>query len=586
MSAFERVRRLTVRLGVGVSPSTGLREGMQWLLFARLGILFAILTIIILGQVFRRETLTGGPLVLGYGLLALSFAFNLGGSLLLGRDTVPWWLAVTHVLFDAAMISIWIAFSGSKDSLFALLYLIQILFVAIILYQRGAWLAAIVACLLFGVVMLVKPLPNAFVTWSAYSALFLTLGFVGGYLSEELLRTTESLQEKSRNMEKLQALQARILSDLPSGLLTVDSHMRIGFVNPAAEHILGHKASQYVGKSLGECIPGLLPFFSQIESRVIPDAEEEDGAREGTLSATGSEKHRTIFLQKTKTQRLQQVVEIGSGRNVKILRGDVAMLDEAAGLGGLLNLEATGGKVLLFQDVTKLVHLEDKLKQSEKLAAVGQLAAGIAHEIRNPLAGMSASIEMLKSSLPASLDNAENHRLMDIAIREIDRLNGLITEFLDFVKPEKLKLDTVDLPVLLGEVVLQIKESGDFRERIRISEKYGASTAALAHRQKLKQVILNLLVNAAQAMTKGGEIEVGCARVNDQRVKFWVTDQGHGMDEEVLSHLYEPFFTTKDKGTGLGLATAHKIVEAHHGEIRVTSEVNSGTRFEIWLPAA
>jgi two-component system, NtrC family, sensor histidine kinase PilS len=289
------------------------------------------------------------------------------------------------------------------------------------------------------------------------------------------------------------------------------------------------------------------------------------------------------------TARLQQTVAIGKGGKTRLLRGDVASLEAEAGVSPLL-LGSTGNgpegaRVLLFQDVTKLLHLEEKLKQNEKLAAVGQLAAGIAHEIRNPLASMSASIEMLKDSFPEASVKGENRRLMEIAIREIDRLNLLITEFLDFVKPEKLKLVDVDLPGLLGDVVLAVRGSKDAKDRVTFHEEFTAS-AARGSAEKLKQVVYNLVVNAVQAMGKGGEVRVGCASVNAQRVKFWVQDQGHGMSEDVLAHLYEPFFTTKDKGTGLGLATAYKIIEAHHGEIRVTSKPGAGTRFEIWLPSA
>lgn len=269
-----------------------------------------------------------------------------------------------------------------------------------------------------------------------------------------------------------------------------------------------------------------------------------------------------------------------------------------AGVGNLLHGEATEGRVLLFQDVTKLWHLEEKVKQNEKLAAVGQLAAGIAHEIRNPLAGMSASIEMLRSSLPREVVRGEDQKLMDIALREIDRLNQLISEFLDYVKPQKLKTESVDLARHIGDILMSIRQPAKpgkiqslkggitVRSDIELKEKFVGQPMALANPEKLKQVIWNLVINAIQAMDKKGAIEVGCDRLAEGRVRFWVQDQGQGMDERTLSHLYEPFFTTKEKGTGLGLATAYKLVEAMHGEIRVESTVGRGTRFEVVLPSA
>lgn len=560
-------------------------------MLARLGILYVVLSMIVLQQVFRRESLGSPQLMLGYALLATSFSFNLLFSTIIGKLPQRWWIAAVHILFDALITSAWIFQSGGRDSLFALLYLIQILIVSLILYQKGAWFTAISACVSFAIVMLLRPQPNALVTWGIYSGMFLTLGIIGGYLSEELFRTNESLKEKSRSMEKLMALHERILADIPTGLLSIDNGMRINFINPAGEHILGRVAADIVGKNLLEVEAGLLPFFSQIEAEDVAAEPGEAGevvGMETALSATGSESHRSFFVHGRSdhgSTRLQQRVEIGRGIQQRILRGDVAELDADAGVSGLLDEQAKGGRVLLFQDVTKLVHLEEKLKQNEKLAAVGQLAAGIAHEIRNPLASMSASIEMLKGSLVADNLYQENQKLMDIAIREIDRLNRLVTEFLDFVKPEKFRFESVDLPHLLSELVLAARGSKEFKEKIRLNENYQPAVA-LASSEKLKQVIWNLVVNAVQATKNSGAIEVGCASVNDQRVKFWVQDEGQGMSEEVMGHLYEPFFTTKDKGTGLGLATAYKIIEAHHGEIRVTSTVGVGTRFEIVLQSA
>jgi len=560
-------------------------------MLARLGMLYLALSILVVQQLFRREAVLGPSLLTGYGLLSISFAFNLFSSFFLERLPQRPWMAGLHIFFDAALTSSWIYFTGGRESLFALWYLVQILSVSLIFYQKGAWFAALVSCLCFGMVNLLHPEPVGWVTWGAYSLLFLTLGLVGGYLSEELLRTHATLRERDRSIEKLTELQSRIIAHMPTGLLTVDREMRINFLNPTAAQILNVDALATVGKKLGDVEPGLLPFFTQIDSQDVPTDSDEPIPKEGenAVSATGSQHHRSYFVHARSQAghaRLQQRVEVGRGHHLRILRGDVAELDANAGLGGLLGKQATGGQILLFQDVTKLLHLEEKVKQNEKLAAVGQLAAGIAHEIRNPLASMSASIEMLKGSLPAIPGQDENQRLMEIAIREIDRLNRLITEFLDFVKPEKFRFEKVDLAALLGELVLSAKNLKDRSTGIIIHEHYQPATFALANSEKLKQVMWNLVVNAMQAMPGPGKIEIGCGIVSDQRVKFWVEDEGQGMEDEVLAHLYEPFFTTKDKGTGLGLATAYKIVEAHHGEIRVTSAVKVGTRFEVVLQSA
>ncbi len=583
------LQRWKLELGLDLPPSSGTREALQYLMMARLAVLYLVLAGVVLHQVFRGQAVPERPLYFGYTLLALSFAFNLLQSIWLNRLPMHWGLAVVNIAFDSVVISDWILLSDGQGTLFALLYLVQILFAALTFYKRGAVLGAAIACAGFGLVCWLRPPQEGWLIWGIYSALFITLGVIGGYLSEELLRTTESLREESRKIEKLQQFYEQVISNLPTGLLTVDGLMRINFVNPAGENILGRRRIEIVGKPLAEIEPGLLPFFSQIEAEDIADDENEPARDETTaLSRTRSEFHTSHFVHPRKNEktRLQQTVEVGKGAKAKLLRGDVAELDVDAPLGRLMrSADQRGAKVLLFQDVTKLLHLEDKLKQNEKLAAVGKLAAGIAHEIRNPLASMSGSIQLLRTSM-SSTSEAENQKLMDIAVREIDRLNNLISEFLDFVKPARPKIEEVSLNKLCSDLVSQLRNSKEFKPGVELVETFEGQVVASANAEKLKQVMWNLLVNALQAMDKPGRIEVGCASAAGNRVRLWVEDQGQGMSEEVLAHLYEPFFTTKDRGTGLGLATSYKIVEALHGEIRVKSKPQAGTRFEIFLQSA
>lgn len=581
------LQRWKLELGLDLPPSTGTREALQYLMMARLAVLYVVLGGVVLQQVFRGGGAPEGPLFFGYGLLAFSFAFNLIQAVFLHRLPAHGALAVVNIAFDSIVISDWIWLSGGEGTLFALLYLVQILFAALTFYRRGAALGAAIACAGFGIVCWARPPQEGLLIWGIYSALFVTLGVVGGYLSEELLRTTESLREESRKIEKLQEFYEKVVANLPTGLLTVDGAMRVNFLNPAGEHILGHRLTDIVGRPLVDVEPDLMPFFAKLEAEDLAEDDEEAVSNEDTVSRLRSEFHTTHFVHPRSNEktRLQQTVEVGQGSRVRLIRGDVAELDVDAPLGRLMDSRGQqGAKVLLFQDVTKLLHLEDKLKQNEKLAAVGQLAAGIAHEIRNPLASMSGSIQLLKTKLGPV--DAENRKLMDIAVREIDRLNNLISEFLDFVKPERPRIEGVSLPKLCGDLVMQLRNSKEFRQGVELVEAYDPKATASANSEKLKQVLWNLLVNALQAMDKPGRIEVGCGPAGGHRVKLWVEDQGQGMSEDVLAHLYEPFFTTKERGTGLGLATAYKIIEALHGEIRVKSKPQSGTRFEIYLQSA
>jgi len=583
------VNRIKREVGLTVSTQFGMSDAFKWMLLARICVLFGILFVILTKNVFSRASTDGFNLQPGLCLISLSFFVTLVQSCVVDRILVSWWWIGFQIGFDSALTGFWISLGQNSESVFPLLYLIQILIVSLTFYQRGAWLSSCFAVLSLGLVTLYKfsSEPGSLFLWGTYSGIFVLLGVVGGFLSEELRRTAENLREKMVEVEKLTAFQERIISEIPTGLLTVDHEMKLNFINPAAEHILGVLARNVIGKPLEQVSKELLPFFTQIEAQEIVEDEEVKDSRETSISATGSEFHRSLFL-RTKSEtggqaRLQQIVELGNGNSKRMLRGDVADIDVELGGGPFLQTQAKGGRVLLFQDVTKIVHLEDKLKQNEKLAAVGQLAAGIAHEIRNPLASMSASIEMLKSA--QEWTEPENKKLMEITLKEIDRLNGLISEFLDFVKPEKFNLKETELELLLQDIVTVAGGMKDIKEIAEVKTQF-KPCKVLGNGEKLRQVAWNLLLNAAQAMNQKGVIEIGCEPMSSQRVKWWVSDTGQGMSEEVLAHIYEPFFTTKPKGTGLGLPTAYKIIEAHHGEIKVTSVQGKGTCFEIFLPRA
>ncbi len=559
------------------SPVAGSRERLQWFLFIRLSVLFAALS-----SVALMNAITSWPVpatISAYGILSISFLFTLLTSL--GLHLLPAGFVVQgmQIAFDAVLTGVWLRWMGTEGGAASLFFIVQILAAAMTFQKRGAWSATVASMASYALVT------GSSVGWlsiGTYWVLFWVIGATGGYLAEELARTTEKLLFKQETIEKLTRLQERILTDLPTGLITVDKNLRVNFINPEAAHMLDSPSTAMVGSLLGDVAPELLPFFSTIESVSIEARSlEAESLDENLQVAThGSKNHRSVFVRdKTDQKRLQQRVE-GSKR---VWRGDVAHLGAAIEGSGLLQSDVTEGRILLFQDVTQVDRLEERLRQNEKLAAVGQLAAGIAHEIRNPLASMSASIEMLMQSAAGQV--GEDKRLMEITIREIDRLNGLITEFLEYVRPEQMPMSTVDVAELIEDSASAVRRRPDLPVGAQIVERVDGTLIGLSipgNPEKLSQVLLNLLINAVQAVEKNGRIEIG-ARREGARVCIWVHDNGCGMKDSVKPHLFEPFFTTKPKGTGLGLAIAYKIIEVHRGTIDVMSELGIGSRFEIWL---
>ncbi len=238
--------------------------------------------------------------------------------------------------------------------------------------------------------------------------------------------------------------------------------------------------------------------------------------------------------------------------------------------------------VFLLKDVTEVRQLEYQLKQKDKLAAIGQLAAGIAHEIRNPLAGISGSIQMLSQDVH-NID-PDQQKLMKIVLKEIDRLNNLITEFLDYAKPEKRPDQSIQLKNIIEEIAQVLKSHPDAQGNIEWKLSL-SSQSILGFSEKLKQALLNIIINALQAMKTISDPVISISLTNDEKnVILSIKDNGSGMTPDTQKRMFDPFHTTKPKGTGLGLAITHKILDAHAAQVFISSEVNRGTDFKIKFP--
>jgi signal transduction histidine kinase len=257
------------------------------------------------------------------------------------------------------------------------------------------------------------------------------------------------------------------------------------------------------------------------------------------------------------------------------------------------------GHTLIFQDITKFKEMEDQMKRVDKMAALGVLASGMAHEIRNPLASLSGSIQILKSDLV--LDQSQQ-RLMEITLRESERLNALITDFLLFAQPPQTHKIPCEMWKVIEETIEMFRHSPDFHGGIRIVRHPPPEIVrARLDPDQMKQVFWNLLINASQAMSDGGEISIQLLKEADpfrvrrvhlssernglEWMRISITDSGNGIPPQEKEKIFEPFFTTKESGTGLGLSIVHKIVENHNGVIKVESEIGKGSTFTIYMPA-
>jgi two-component system sensor histidine kinase PilS (NtrC family) len=240
------------------------------------------------------------------------------------------------------------------------------------------------------------------------------------------------------------------------------------------------------------------------------------------------------------------------------------------------------GVIAVFQDLTEARKMQERMRKADRLAAIGELSAGIAHEIRNPLASISGSIEMLYNELEL---NGENKRLMELIIKESDRLDRIINDFLEFARLRAPSRDAVSVTRCLDDVFVLLGNTpamqGGLETEIRHLD--GDVTVRIDEEQ-MKQVLFNLAINACEAMGGVGTLVVETARTEDGQVKITFADEGSGIGEEEAARLFEPFFTTKEGGTGLGLAIANKIVEAHGGRFEVQNRAQGGAEFSIVIP--
>jgi two-component system sensor histidine kinase PilS (NtrC family) len=391
----------------------------------------------------------------------------------------------------------------------------------------------------------------------------LLVALLASVLLRDLRRTDEDLAKSRLDLGRLRRLHERTVGSLLSGLLTTDREGRVTSFNPEAERITGRDAASVIGLSLDEVLPGA-------RARVLAASEDPSGIRLRARMPFRNPRGETLHL----------------GLSGSILR-------ELDG--------SPGGHVVIFQDVTDVVRMELELRRSERLAAVGQLSAAIAHEIRNPLAAISGSIQMLHATASPAGDD-ESRRLMEIVLRETRRLNALITDFLQYARPGPAKLERVALGELAEEIVKMLENARASGVEIRCD--VPAELAVRGDAGQIRQVLWNLCRNALQAMPEGGALEISArgdtasaAQASDEEgrnardegegaIEIVVRDAGVGMPPEVLERIFDPFFTTKTEGTGLGLATVHRIVEAHGGSLRVESAPGLGSTFRVRLPRA
>jgi two-component system sensor histidine kinase PilS (NtrC family) len=509
-----------------------------------IGFRVAFITLLLgASYVFRVEYFSAHPRVISYFIICL-YSLTIIYALLIKRIRNLFLFAYLQLIIDVLSEIILVYITGGVESLFSFTLILTVLSSSIVLNKKAGYVVASVSSILYGVLLDLQFYNILSITHEVvilereflYNIFVHILAFyataaLSGYLSSRLEKTVQTLEEKDSYLKDLEFFNMKVIESLPSGLFTTDMEGNVLIFNKAAEKITMVGKGKVIGGKIGVAIPFLqFPF------------------KEG---------------------RFEEILVQGD-RN-KIIGLNISVLKDVSG--------KDTGYIGVFQDLTQLKSLEDEIKRKEKWATIGELSTNIAHEIRNPLASMRSSIEILKEE---KIPPKYRGKLMDIALKEMGRLNNIITDFLTYSSPKSLEIQRTDIHLLLDETLSLLNNIEQNKGNIRIRKDFTDRLFIDADPQKIKQVFWNLGVNAVEAMQGGGELTVS-TRADGDAISITFSDTGTGVDPSVVDKIFFPFFTTKDRGTGLGLSIAYKIVEEHEGKLTVRSVPGIRTAFEIIL---
>jgi two-component system sensor histidine kinase PilS (NtrC family) len=547
---------------------TGLRRKLASLIAVR-----AVVSTILLGGAIVAQIWAPGSFAVDpfFFLIAVTYGLMIAAALTLSLTERHRWLIDLQLAGDALTVSAFIYFTGGITSFFSSLYVLPIVAASTVQFRRGGLLVATLSAIIYGGLVVAQymavagTLHSGWLGWLGASQVVLPSRSVAGYtfalnafgffaaailsgsLAESLRSTGVRLEQASTKIADLQALNQHVIDSLPSGLVTTDPSQRVLTFNHAAEAITGLIAAAVVGRAVVDVL------------QLPPHVAE---ALEGDLAGPAA-------------RRLDLRYQTADGRGEIDLGMSATHLETPGGRAGFL---------ITFQDVTSVKKLERDARLRQRLAAVGEMAAGIAHEIRNPLASMSGSIQILRQELPLTPDQEQ---LMDIVLRESERLNTTIQSFLAYARPQRFAIKRFDVRRVLNDTALLLRNSAEVREGHAIDVDLPDQPVWYeADEGQIKQIVWNLATNGLRAMVGGGRLELRTfTDPASSDIVLAVRDEGVGIPEEELDGLFQPFHGRFAKGSGLGLAIVHRIVTDYRGEIRVDSRPGGGTSVSVRFPA-
>ncbi len=506
----------------------------------------ALFVTLLLGSsfLFRIEYFYAHPKAISYLITSL-YLLTIIYAVLITRIKRLFPFTYIQLILDVIAEIVLIYITGGVESWFSFTLIFTVMSASIVLNKKAGYVIASLSSILYGMLLdfqyygiLNIPHSVVFERFFLYNifihifSLYIT-AYLSGNLSSRLETTSQKLEEKVTHLRELELFNTKVIESLPSGLFTTDRNGNVLIFNKTAEEITGVNKDLVTSQWIKTAFPFL--FFPLKEGRQEVTLETKD-------------------------------------KGTKIIGLTVSVLRDANG--------QENGFIGIFQDLTLFKALEAEVKQKEKWAAIGELSANIAHEIRNPLASMRGSIEMLRDE---KIPQKHKDKLMSIALKEMERLNNIITDFLTYSSPRPLEIKNTDLHLLLDETLSLLRNAEQNKGNISFTKGFKGPLFAQIDPQKFRQVFWNLGINAIEAMTEGGELAVS-TNSDGNTISITFSDTGPGIPPARAEKIFYPFFTTKDEGTGLGLSIAYRIIEEHKGNLTVKSIPGIKTTFAIILP--
>lgn len=549
-----------------LSQKRRLDQRLSRLMFLRVAIATFLLGIAAFIQIKGTKTLPDASISWVYYIIITTYLLSFL-YLVLSRKIESLEVNVhIQALCDVALITVLVYLTGGIGSIYSVLYSLVIIYSGLFLTKKGAITVASASSISYGLLLdlqyygVIQPLYGGLLDYDPSAGYVLSrifihivsfyiIAFLISFVVEQEKRSRALLAEKESEFYQLDLLYKSIIESVNAGIITIDLQGNIKSFNRAAEQITSFSFSEVEGKKIDSVFAGFFEILAEIKGK----KKDGHGIDRGETVVSGKQKKKTVL-----------------GFSVSSLIG---------------SKDNKIGNIVIFQDLTGAKEMEKEIEKTRSLALIGEMAASLAHEVRNPLASISGSIQLLEMNLDLG---ETNKKLMEIILRGRDQLENLVKNFLLLARLDRSNREEIDINDVVDDVLESLLFSPDWQDNIEVERKNISEARIHGNKTEVRQMFWNLVLNAVQSMPDGGRLKIEArflpAENGKKCLEIRISDTGCGIDRDIAGKMFTPFYTTKERGTGLGLTIASRIADSHGGKIEIQSELDKGTSCMLLLP--